>query len=742
MALQTSFTFRFADIEVHEPELRVIRAGEPLAVEPKAFRVLIYLLRHAGHLVPKEELLTAVWGDTAVTDNSLTRAIALLRHLLDDDPHHPRYIETVSTVGYRFICPVESESGEAVPSSLAAPASTKAVAAEPPNGLQHPRKMRGIVLAATGAVLAGAAGLTWYALRPLPTLHVASYTQIASVGQWAGIAGSDGLNLYLDLFLPNGNGVVPVSGGRMVPLPIDLPTSKDSPNDSPILISLSPDGSRLLVGSNLDPSSGRKLWAVNTHGGEARYLAKSCYGATWSPDGKTVAYSTLHGDIYTVSREGGDPHLLLVSPAPPGVALPLSNLVWSPDGSRMRFVRSARYWEISSDGKNPHEILPNWHDSNPRYFMAGGHWTPDGDFFVFLAGFAGFSQNLADARQLWALDERKNWLHHANPEPVQLTHETAIWGAFAFSKDGKTLFCTGTSRRGELVRYDAKSKALAPYLGGISAEYVSFSRDGKYLVYVTYPEGTMWRANRDGSGMQQLTGPPFHPAGPEWSPDGTQILFSELEPSHRGEIYIISSQGGTPQRLLPGDRSMGTTPDWSPGGKRIVLDQIPVGTLFVVNAIWVYQGGTSRILDLETGQIANLPPCPKTCFSPRWSPDGRYILEVAADHKSLFLLELRTHQWSQLNPGLGAMNFPRWSRDGRSIYVQDSDLAGVVKSADPGIYRIQVTGGRAEKVVDMHGFRGTGSLSVGWSDLDPDDAPLLLRNVGTYDIYALALERK
>ncbi len=108
----------------------------------------------------------------------------------------------------------------------------------------------------------------------------------------------------------------------------------------------------------------------------------------------------------------------------------------------------------------------------------------------------------------------------------------------------------------------------------------------------------------------------------------------------------------------------------------------------------------------------------------------------------MMLLDLRTNQWSQLDPKHGAINFPRWSRDGRSIYFEDSDQAGVLRSTDPGIYRVPVTGGKAEKVVDMKGFRGTGSMAVGWSDLDPDDTPLLLRDVGTYDIYALALERK
>ena len=735
MILQTSFTFRFADIEVCEPELRLIRSGESLAIEPKAFRVLIYLLRHAGHLVPKDELLTAIWGDTAVTENSLTRAIALLRRLLDDDPHQPRFIETVSTAGYRFICPVEAGSTEAAGTNSSAPALTMAEAAQPRSKEQRPGKMQWIVLAAAGVVLAVAAGLTWYALRPLPMLRIASYTEIASVGQYHGIAGTDASNLYLNLFRPNGNGVVPASGGRVTPLSIDLPTSKDSQNDSPWISDVSPDGSKLLVGSNPVPGLGRKLWIVDAHGSGARYLAQGT-SAIWSPDGGTVLYATVHGDLYTIPSEGGEPRLLLASPAQPGAPLAVYGLAWSPDGNRIRFARNYRYWEMSADGKNPHEILPNWHAANPKYFMCCGHWTPDGDFFLFLGGAMGFSQNLAAARQLWALDEHRSWPHRANPEPVELTNGAAIWGEFAFSRDGKTVYCTGITPKGELVRYDAKSKQLVPYLGGISAEYVNFSRDGKYLLYVSFPDGTMWRANRDGSGLQQLTGPPFYPVTPEWSPDGKQIVFSTLTPSHPGEMYTISSQGGMPKRLLPDDKTWNQIPDWSPDGKKIVFDQTPVGTGLVS-----YRS-KGRILDLNTGKVTDLPPCPKPCYSPRWSPDGRYILELAVDLKNMMLLDLRTNQWSQLDPKIGAIDFPRWSRDGRSIYFEDSDVAGGNRSTDPGIHRVPVTGGKAEKVVDLKGFRGTGSMSVGWSGLDPDDTPLLLRDVGTYDIYALALERK
>src|SRR5271170_4546073 len=106
-----SFVFRFADVEVREREFTLIKAGKALAVEPKAFRTLLFLLHNPQRLISKEELLNSLWGDTAVTEGSLTRCIWLLRRLLGDDINEPRFIETVATVGYRLVCKVEvSES--------------------------------------------------------------------------------------------------------------------------------------------------------------------------------------------------------------------------------------------------------------------------------------------------------------------------------------------------------------------------------------------------------------------------------------------------------------------------------------------------------------------------------------------------------------------------------------------------------------------------------------------------------
>lgn len=119
--------FRFADVEVREREFSLLKAGEVLSVEPKAFRVLLILLRNPQKLLPKEELLNAVWGDTAVSENSLARSIALLRRLLGDDARDARFIETVATVGYRWVCKVEDceeASGDEEASMEPTPTST------------------------------------------------------------------------------------------------------------------------------------------------------------------------------------------------------------------------------------------------------------------------------------------------------------------------------------------------------------------------------------------------------------------------------------------------------------------------------------------------------------------------------------------------------------------------------------------------------------------------------------------
>src|ERR1019366_6223808 len=177
-----SFIFRFDDVEVHEREFKLVKAGGALAVEPKAFRVLLILLRNPGKLIGKEDLLNAVWGDAAVTDNSLARSVALLRRLLGDEARDPRYIETVATVGYRFIGKVEvSEDGQ---EGLASQNSVKigngdASQAAPveAQGRESGRLRRKWLFASAILAVCLLILASWYLHRPLAPIKV-TYNQI------------------------------------------------------------------------------------------------------------------------------------------------------------------------------------------------------------------------------------------------------------------------------------------------------------------------------------------------------------------------------------------------------------------------------------------------------------------------------------------------------------------------------------------------------------------------------------
>ena len=84
MMTDKSFVFSFDDVEVREREFSITKGGKALALEPKAFRALLFLLHNPQKLISKDELLNSVWGNTAVTEASLTRSIWLVRNVLKE----------------------------------------------------------------------------------------------------------------------------------------------------------------------------------------------------------------------------------------------------------------------------------------------------------------------------------------------------------------------------------------------------------------------------------------------------------------------------------------------------------------------------------------------------------------------------------------------------------------------------------------------------------------------------------
>src|ERR1019366_5121481 len=118
--------YRFDQFEVDDRDFRLGEAGTPVQLEPKALRLLVYLIENRNRLVRKQELLDKVWPDAMVTENALTRAIVLLRKALNEDPRVPRYLETIPTAGSRFIANVTTQDGasSAGPIAAEAPAPT------------------------------------------------------------------------------------------------------------------------------------------------------------------------------------------------------------------------------------------------------------------------------------------------------------------------------------------------------------------------------------------------------------------------------------------------------------------------------------------------------------------------------------------------------------------------------------------------------------------------------------------
>ncbi|MGH9586127.1 MAG: tetratricopeptide repeat protein [Acidobacteriaceae bacterium] len=108
MSTAASYGYHAEQMDVDVSASCIRRGGVDHVLRYQTFHVLLYLLEHAGRVVPKEELIAEIWRDAAVTDNALTQCIAEIRKALGDDSHNPIYIRTISKVGYQFVAPVEA----------------------------------------------------------------------------------------------------------------------------------------------------------------------------------------------------------------------------------------------------------------------------------------------------------------------------------------------------------------------------------------------------------------------------------------------------------------------------------------------------------------------------------------------------------------------------------------------------------------------------------------------------------
>jgi Tol biopolymer transport system component/DNA-binding winged helix-turn-helix (wHTH) protein len=747
MMAAKSFVFRFGDVEVREREFTLIKAGAILPVEPKAFRVLLLLLRNPQKLIAKEELLSAVWGDAAVTENSLTRSIALLRKLLGDDTRNPRYIETVATVGYRFVCKVEvseEASGTLDPTGLP-PANGSldgaSAAAEMETDLKRrardldPELVSGnsVSVATTDvrpgrrrvAMFAGAAGLVLllavaYVLRPtVPPPRVIAIKQITRDGKRKMYSEgyrvqnsmvTDGLRVYFQVLASEGLQQVSTEGGESAPL--------RAPFDLGALIGLTPTKSDLLLlgpaENSTDPDEGG-LWTMPVFGGQARRIGNiMAFDATWSPDGASIYY-TAGPAIWVAKSDGSQARRILTSDGRPNW------IRFSPDGRLFRFGvldekhNTSGLWEARTDGSGVRRLFSG--DAWPNECC--GDWTADGKYFV-------FESKRGGVWNLWAMREKRDWWRKSNREPVQLATGASTAESPLPSSDGKRIFYMAMTERGELERYDLQRKSIVPYLPGLSAEWLDFSRDGSRMAYVTLPEGNLWTSEADGSDRRQLTFAAMKCNSPRWSPDRKQIVFIGIEPGKVSKMYIIPADGGNPEQLLEGEEAE-SDPSWSPNGDAVAF------SVDYATAISSRQHPI-QILNLKSHKLTALADS-GGYFSARWSPDGRWIAAIDAISGVLELYDLTKQTWEELTKIQGG--YESWSQNSQCIYFNHGPVTNADRAAE---YRICLNDRKPQVVADLGGLGPTMSDFGGWSGLTPDGSILAVRDTSLEEIYSLELD--
>ena len=710
-----SFIFRFEDIEVRESEFRLVKSGEAVAVEPKAFRVMLILLRNPKKLIAKDELLQAVWGDTAVTENSLARSIALLRRLLGDETRNPRYIETVATVGYRFLCPVEvTEDVSAQPKAAEAQpagATVEAIAA----GSSRKLSWKLIILLPAIAALFLTGWVSWYS-RPR-TVAVTNIVRITNDRKAKipvnGIV-TDGVHLYFMEGMPwgGGSGIAQVStvGGETTWIPTTM-------NEVLAISAISPDKSKLLV-AHVSSSDVDEFWVQPLPAGTPHRVGNlNGSSMSWTPDGSHIIYAYQH-KILIANEDGSEPHAIAEVP---GIARWLR---YSPDGRVIRFSllqangNASSIWEMRADGTNLHQLLPNWKESPDQ---CCGKWSPDGNYYYFLTGVF-FLGGAGKGQAIWALPERRTVFDRA-PTPLRLTTGPLRFGAPTPSSDGKSIFAIGDEVRVELFAYDLQTKRFDSYFGGLSAGPIASSPDGKWIAYISYPEMTLWKCRPDLSEKMQLTFPPVRAFGPRWSPDGSRIVFSDIQFHHPWKASLISVSGGDSPRPITPSGDADTDPAWTPDGKSIIL-----GRAGDEGRKGIYR------LDLGTGNLTLIPGSEGTA-SPRLSPDGRYIAALSAGGaKRLMLLDQSTNTWSTLAEG-EHLAFNEWSPDGKYVYVREN------RGGFATIVRVRVRDRIQEEVLSLKDFPSPVDPFAAWYGLTPDGKILLMRDRSVQEIYALDLTK-
>jgi len=708
-----------------DPEQRTLwRDQEPIPLSPKAFDLLLTLVERNGQVVLKDDLMKSLWPDTFVEESNLGQHVFQLRKALGDRSQSSSYIVTIPGRGYRFAQTVNILPREEAIVVQSRSRSHVVIEEELGAGGDHlhgveQKALPGVGMGARWSTARIAALLllgsavggvgAWAFFRPAPVPRVVRSIRLTGSGRVEPFsqALTDGPRVYFSERMGGAWSLAQVSdqGGE----PSLIPTSVQGI----ALDDIDRRRARLLVTSQTpEAATSDGLWIVATAGGSGRRVGDVLAGdAVWTGDGEHIVYSR-QTDLFLVNQDGSQPRRLFSAP---GV---VEYLRLSPDGKRLSFtVRNPNatltLWEIGGDGSSPHPLSFGWKAPTTRWGEGEccGDWSPDGRYFIFRSARDGVDS-------VWAISESSGWFGQRRSAPVQLYSSPDRLNEPRFGADGKRIYLVDYHERRELVRYDSIKKTFVPYLGGIPARHLGFSRDGQWVAYKNEMDGTLWRVRVDGSEPLQLTFPPLDTYHPTWSADGKSIAFEG-----NGRLYVVSSDGGTPELLLP-EEAAGGQPSWSPDGKALLFTR------------WQghHQLSSIYLLDLNTRRSEMIPGSDDFECA-HWSPNGKYAAASNRKDRKLMLFDFSRRQWSVLADGTPFGWGIRWSSDSKYVYYQH-----VFAGEEQPIFRVRVSDRRTEQITSSHEILRADVLSYSMTGITPDNSPLVSLTHTNSNIYALELD--
>lgn len=503
---------------------------------------------------------------------------------------------------------------------------------------------------------------------------------------------TDGARLYFQG--QNGPVEMSVNGGPIAPLRGSLTGMR--------MLDVSRDGSQLLA---VKPSLGDEsfkgsIWSVPVLGGSPKRIGNEMVtDARWMPDGRSVIYVYLRA-VFITGPDGANPKLFWEAP---GNAY---DPKFSPDGRRVRLSveedHHLKIWELNANGSNAHRLPLEWPADSEQ---GSGRWTPDGRHFIFQSDASGVMNIYELIEPSWLAFWKKPTAAKLTSGDIEIVDATP-------SRDSRQLFVMGRLSQGAMQVFDPQQKRFVPFLGGLAASEFVISADKQWMAYTDFPRHFLWRSRLDGSEKLQLTS--SYATWPRWSPDGKTIAYMNWR-----AIFLISSDGGTPEKLIGGGEASTVAPEWTPDGKAITFNDFPrLGTKL--------KG--VQLLDLATRKTSVFPGS-EGFYVGSWSPDGKYLVAVAQNPLRLMLYNVSKHSWGELKRFDVPWGYWVWTRDSKSILFAQTEEAR-------GIYRLTIANRNWEPIASLDGIKVPDQPNEAYLNLTADGQPAIMNDTSVVQIYS------